>query len=77
MSYFEDNGIDKKKLASIVRRLNKIGKELDEMGLHLFGWSGSGCVIRMDDDAPEGAYIIADLTTKIDGGDPSYEYAPE
>ena len=77
MSYFKENGIDEKKLRSIVRRINKAGAELEEMGLTLFGWSGSGCIIKFDCDAPDGAYLIAHLTAKIDGGDPSYDYDPE
>ena len=62
-----------KKLESIKRRLNKIAKELDSLDASLFGWNGSGCIIHYDDRARGGAYKIADLKIKINGGDPDYE----
>lgn len=68
------NDAEQKKLKSIIRRLNKIGRELQELDLALFGWSGSGCIIKYDDNASGGAYAIENLTDlRISGGDPDYE----
>jgi len=43
----EDAGLDKKKVESIVRRLNKLGREMDSMGLSIYGASGSGNLIHV------------------------------
>ena len=61
----EEKKIDEKKLESIVRRLSKIGREMDKMGLQLFGGSGSG-TLRTSDHT-----IIADIDGAgcFDGGD--------
>lgn len=69
---FTDNEI--KKIKSLQRRLNKIGRELDSLDLSLFGWADSGCIIKYDENANGGAYIVKRLIDlKIGGGDPDYE----
>lgn len=69
------NNKELQKIKSIERRLNRIGRELKKLDLILFGWSGSGCIIRHDDGAIGGAYKVVDLIDiQIDGGDPSPAY---
>jgi hypothetical protein len=77
MGYLEDNGIDEKKLDSICKRINKAARELEDMDLYIFGWSGSGCIIKADESSNNGHYVIRSLTANIDGGDPDYEPYPE
>jgi hypothetical protein len=70
--FYTENEI--KKIKSLQRRLNKIGRELDDLGLTLFGWADSGCIIKYDENANGGAYVIQRLIDlKIGGGDPDYE----
>jgi hypothetical protein len=38
--------IDPRKLASLVRRLERCGKDMAVMGLHMYGASGHGCLIH-------------------------------
>ncbi len=76
MADMEDlfNSDEIKQIKSLKRKLNNIGKELDTLGLKLFGWSGSGCIIKHDDNAKGGAYVVQSLVNlSIDGGDPDYE----
>lgn len=40
-------GLDPKKVESITRRLNKLGREMDSMGLSIYGASGSGHLIHV------------------------------
>ena len=67
-----------KKIESIKRRLNKIGRELQDLDIHLFGWSGSGSLIKYDENARGGAFLIDNLIDlHISGGDPDYEELEE
>lgn len=70
-------GLDKKKVESIVRRLNKIGKEMEEMNLSVYGASGDGHLIHVsrpthtDDGSVHRDASIASLRGNLrwDGGD--------
>lgn len=42
----ESAGLDRNKVESIARRLNKISKEMRRMGLYVYGASGSDCLIH-------------------------------
>lgn len=75
----EEVGLDKKKVESVVRRLNKLGREMESMGLAIYGASGTGCLVHdsrpthMDGTACESDYgsVIANLDGigRWDGGD--------
>ncbi|WP_457748753.1 hypothetical protein [Sulfurimonas sp.] len=70
--FFTENEI--KKIKSLQRRLNKIGRELEDLDLRLFGWADSGCIVKYSDNANGGAYVVQRLLDlKIGGGDPDYE----
>jgi hypothetical protein len=62
---------DKKKIASIARRISKAAKEAEEMGIEIFGGTGSGS-LRFNDGGWGGsvsaALIIANLDGSFDGG---------
>jgi len=66
----EKAGLDIKKVESIARRLSKAAKEASDIGVHIFGGSGSGS-LRFDDRNDNGRnLIIADcLLGMFDGGD--------
>jgi hypothetical protein len=42
----KDAGLDRKKVESIARRLSKLGREMESMGLSIYGASGSGNLIH-------------------------------
>ncbi len=73
----EEAGIDKKKLQSLVRRLRKISREMSEMGLWVYGASGTGCLVHKSrgthDDTRQGwpdyGSVVADIGRGFDGGD--------
>lgn len=77
MSILEDEceraGLDRSKLASIVRRLSKAAADAKALGLTLFGGSGSGSLRWRDpyeSDYPRGPLIVAHLQgDNFDGGD--------
>jgi hypothetical protein len=77
----EAAGIDKKALQSLVRRLERCSKDMARMGLHLYGASGSGCLIHESrpthiwtgrgssgQKADQGS-VVADVGLGFDGGD--------
>jgi uridylate kinase len=62
-------GIDIKKVESMARRLRRLSREMNELGIVLFGGSGSGS-LRFDDGSGKGRLVIAEVgTTAFDGGD--------
>lgn len=64
-------GLDIKKVASIARRISKAAREAEEIGIIIFGGSGSGS-LRFNDkpDELEGRpLVLAYLDGCIDGGD--------
>jgi hypothetical protein len=73
----EAAGLDKKKIEKITRRFRKLSKEMDEMGLTVYGASGSGCLIHVSRPthndalgaAPDQGSVIAHLGRGFDGGD--------
>ncbi len=71
-------GIDKRKLQSLDRRLNQCAKDMRELGLHLYGAAGTGCLIHKSRpthiDRPGGetadqGSIVASVGDGFDGGD--------
>lgn len=72
-------GIDKKKLTSLVRRLRQCAIDMESLGLHIYGASGSGHLIHhsrpthIDDRASNGiadqGSCVADIGQGFDGGD--------
>lgn len=62
-------GLDIKKVTSIVKRLSKAAKEADELGLYIFGGSGSGDLrFGGSDIQGPGHSVVADLDGTFDGG---------
>jgi hypothetical protein len=65
----EASGVDRKMVESITRRLNRISREMQELGLVLFGGSGSGS-LRFDDGSGKGRLVLARIVGDcFDGGD--------
>jgi hypothetical protein len=65
----EAAGLDIKKVASLARRLRRISREMEDMGVILFGGSGSGS-LRYDDGTGKGRLVIAEVgCNNFDGGD--------
>jgi len=68
-------GLDPAKVKSLVRRLRRISTEMKEMGLHIYGASGDGCLIHVDrpthslPGVADYDSVIADLGEGFDGGD--------
>lgn len=65
-------GLDEKKIASIARRISKAAIEAREMGITIFGGSGSGTLRYFgynDTRKGEGNLIVAYLEGAFDGGD--------
>jgi hypothetical protein len=68
--YCEELGLDVKLVESAVRRLSKAARELEEMGLTVFGGAGSGTVRMMSHDPGK---VLANLDGRFDGGDGGVE----
>lgn len=72
----KEAGIDKVKLKSVVARFRRLTREMGEMGLHVYGQSGSGHLIHNSRrthngpncDADRGS-SVADIGQGYDGGD--------
>lgn len=64
------SGLDEKKVASIARRLSKVAKEADTMGITIFGGSGSGSlrIYNSDDGIEARPLVLAELDGHFDGG---------
>jgi hypothetical protein len=79
----EKAGLDRKKVESIERRLSRLGREMQKMGLYIYGASGSGNLVHSSrpphTDHPtmpsiqieDYGCVIANLdgVTQWDGGD--------
>jgi hypothetical protein len=73
-------GIDHEKLLRIAKRISKAVLELEEMGLHLFGHSGSGVIVmespsqlhQKSDRGDTTMLLLGTVEGSIDGGDPNY-----
>lgn len=69
----ERAGLDQRKVASLVRRLNAAAKDAKAMGLTIFGGSGTGSLRwrdPYDNDAYRGPLVVAFLAGgNFDGGD--------
>lgn len=69
-------GIDRKQLESLVRRLTRCGKDMQALGLHLYGASGHGCLIHSSRPAhgdtgraDQGSVVATIYPGHFDGGD--------
>lgn len=72
-------GIDRKRLESLVRRLCKCSKDMQAMGLYIYGASGSGNLVHRSrpphTDKPNGGSssdfgsVVAYVGNGFDGGD--------
>ena len=61
--------LDVNKVERLVRRLSSVGKELDRMGITVFGGSGTG-TLRVSDAGYGQPYVIAHISPgTFDGGD--------
>ena len=60
-------GKDVKAIASVARKLHKLSKELDRLGVYVFGGSGTG-TIRFN-DGNGGPLVLAHIGQGFDGGD--------
>jgi len=77
-------GIDPKEVARLARRLERIGKDAQRLGLTVFGASGSGCLVA---EAPtqlqsrNGEMNLMEVASVLgrgfDGGDPNFVEVPE
>lgn len=63
----EAAGLDQDKVRRIAKGLSRYAKEAEELGIMVFGGSGSGS-LRFDDGG-SGYLIIADLDGRFSGGD--------
>lgn len=67
-------GLDKKKLWALVRRLRKCGKDMQAMGLEVYG-SGSGYLIHKshpthnEKEKADKTSVVAELGPGYNGGD--------
>ena len=63
-------GVDPMKVESIARRLDKLGREADKMGLFIFGGSGSG-TLRTQESYNNRNIVVASfgMGGEWDGGD--------
>lgn len=74
MAYLNDDeceaaGLDPKKVLSLARRFERLSKEADAMGLHVFGGSGSGTLRFPDRDGRKTSLIVASICPNgFDGG---------
>jgi hypothetical protein len=64
-------GLDRKRVASIARRLSKAAREAERIGLMVFGGSGHGVLRKIGGGAQNN---VADLDGYFDGGDGGDEY---
>ena len=64
----EFSGIDKKKCVSLARRLSRIIKDADNLGIIIFGGSGS-LSLRYTYDNYKPPLILVDWICDADGGD--------
>lgn len=70
----EAYGLDRKKVASIARRISKAAREASALGLTVFGGSGSGS-LRYSDSGSSGVQtVVAFLDGNFDGGDGGDEF---
>lgn len=74
MSYEHENeclsaGLDPKEVRRIAKGLTRYAKQAEELGLTVFGGTGSG-TLRFDDGG-NGLLIVAELDGRFDGGDGS------
>jgi hypothetical protein len=69
----ERAGLDRAKVASIVRRLNSAAKDAKALGLTIFGGSGTGSLRWRDpdeNDVYQGPLVVAHIRGgNFDGGD--------
>lgn len=63
-------GVDPMKVESIARRLDKLGREAEKMGLFIFGGSGSG-TLRTQESYNNRNIVVASFGSggEWDGGD--------
>ena len=64
----EAAGLDPKDIKRIAKGLSRYSKQADELGMIIFGGSGTG-TLRFQDDDNKGDLIIAYLDGWYDGGD--------
>jgi hypothetical protein len=62
-------GLDPSKVASIARRISRAGREAREMGITIFGGSGSGSLRYHRGGSVGHQNIVAELDGAFDGGD--------
>lgn len=74
-------GLDPAKVLSLARRFRRLSREMAQMGLHVYGASGSGCLIHssrpthIDSFAsqeyaiPDHGSVVANIGEGFDGGD--------
>jgi len=66
----ESFGLDSKRVASIARRLSRAATEARELGLTVFGGSGTGTLrFHRDGSSADIRAVVADLDGDFDGGD--------
>lgn len=65
----EEFDLDRKKVASIARRLSSAAKEAQAMGLCIFGGSGHGTLRYTRGERGGDCTTVADLEGNFDGGD--------
>ena len=73
----EAAGVDPEKLKRLAARLSKCGKELKEMGLEVFGGSGSGSIRTSMGFDGKGQLVLADIDGSYDGGDGAASYGED
>ena len=61
--------VSQKKVESLANRLEKLGKEAEKMGLHIFGSSGSGTVRTRDCGIGRSIIVARICAGYWDGGD--------
>ena len=64
----EAAGLDFEEVERIARGLSRYGKQAHELGITVFGGSGSG-ELRFDDDIGFGSLKISEIDGNFDGGD--------
>lgn len=62
-------GVDPMKVESLAKRLEKLGKEAEKMGLHIFGGNGTGS-LRTNESVNDSNIVVAHICGgHWDGGD--------